>query len=133
MSRTAFTLIMLAIAGGMALILGLVGIYGVISYSVSQRTREVGIRLALGARQTEVAGMFVRSGLALTAIGAAIGIAAALALTRFMKSLLFEISPLDPLTYLGAAFALALTTAIASYLPARRTAAVNPVDALRSE
>ena len=99
MARTSFTLVMLAIAGGMALLLGVVGIYGVISYSVSQRTREIGIRLALGAPLGEVTGMFVRHGLVLSGIGAACGLAAAFALTRLMKSLLFDVSPADPLTY----------------------------------
>ncbi len=99
LARTSFTLVMLAIAGGMALLLGVVGIYGVISYSVSQRTREIGIRLALGAPLQEVTGMFVRHGLVLSAIGTACGLMAAFALTRLMKSLLFDVSPVDPLTY----------------------------------
>jgi putative ABC transport system permease protein len=133
LSRTSFTLVMLAIAGGMALLLGIVGIYGVISYAVSQRTREVGIRLALGAPRGELAGMFVRYGLVLAGIGIAIGLTAAIALTRFMKSLLFEISPLDPITYLGVAVALVLAAVVASYLPAGRTAGVDPVEALRAE
>ena len=101
LARTSFTLVMLAIAGGMALLLGVVGIYGVISYSVSQRTREIGIRLALGAPLQEVTGMFVRHGLVLSGIGAACGLTAAFALTRLMKSLLFDVSPVDPLTYVA--------------------------------
>ena len=99
MARTSFTLVMLAIAGAMALLLGVVGIYGVISYSVSQRTREIGIRMALGAQRQEVTRMFVRYGLGLAAIGIACGLAAAVAFTRLMGSLLFEVSALDPLTY----------------------------------
>ncbi len=107
MARTSFTLVMLAVAGGMALLLGVVGIYGVISYSVSQRTREIGIRMALGARQRELTGMFVRHGLLLAGIGLAFGFAGAVALTRLMASLLFEISPVDPVTYGAVAIGLA--------------------------
>ena len=99
MARSSFTLVMLAIAGGMALLLGVVGIYGVISYSVSQRTRELGIRMALGAPHGTLKAMVVRHGVLLAAIGVAFGLAAAVALTRLMSSLLFEVSPLDPLTY----------------------------------
>ena len=133
MERTSFTLTMLAIAGTMALALGIIGIYGVISYAVSQRTREIGIRLALGAQKKELKWMFVRSALTLTVIGVAIGIAAAAVLTQSMKSLLFGISPLDPITYLTVPLVLAAAAAIASYLPARRAASINPVEALRVE
>jgi predicted permease len=133
MARTSFTLVMLALAGGMALLLGVVGIYGVISYSVSQRTREIGIRMALGARRAELTGMFVRHGLLLASIGLAFGLGGAVALTRLMTSLLFEISPLDPVTYGAVAFGLAGAAALASYVPSRRAAAVEPVEALRAE
>jgi putative ABC transport system permease protein len=133
MAQTSFTLLMLAVAGGMALLLGVVGIYGVISYSVSQRTREIGIRMALGARQRELTGMFVRHGLALAAIGVACGLAGAVALTRLMSSLLFEINPVDPVTYGAVALGLAAAAALASYVPSRRAAAVEPLEALRAE
>ena len=133
MARSSFTLVMLAIAGGMALLLGIVGIYGVISYSVSQRTRELGIRIALGAPLGELKVMVVRHGLFLTAIGVALGIAAAAALTRLMVSLLFEISPVDPLTYAAVSAGLLTAAAAASYVPAHRASAVNPVEALRVE
>jgi len=133
MARSSFTLVMLAIAGGMALLLGIVGIYGVISYSVSQRTRELGIRIALGAPLGELKVMVVRHGLFLTAIGVALGIAAAAALTRLMVSLLFEISPVDPLTYAAVSAGLVTAAAAASYVPAHRASAVNPVEALRVE
>jgi predicted permease len=133
LARTSFTLVMLAIAGSMALALGIIGIYGVISYSVSQRTREIGIRLALGAQKSELKWMFVRSALTLTAVGVAIGVMSAAALMQLMKSLLFGISPLDPLTYISVPLVLAASAALASYLPARRAAAVDPVDALRAE
>jgi len=131
MARTSFTLTMLAIAGTMALLLGIIGIYGVISYAVSQRTREIGIRLALGSQKSELKWMFVRSALVLTVTGVAIGVVIAAALTQSMKSLLFGISPLDPLTYVVVPMVLCASAAIASYLPARRAAGVNPVEALR--
>ena len=133
LARTSFTLVMLAIAGSMALLLGIIGIYGVISYGVSQRTREIGIRLALGAPKSELKWMFVRSALLLTAVGVAIGVGTAAALMQLMKSLLFGISPLDPFTYITVPLVLAASAACASYLPARRAAAVDPVEALRAE
>jgi predicted permease len=133
MARTSFTLIMLAIAGSMALILGIIGIYGVIAYAVSQRNREIGIRLALGAQPSELQSMFVRHGLLLALTGLAIGLGAAAGLARLMSSLLFGISPLDPMTYGAGALILASAAALASYLPARRASAVDPVVALRAE
>jgi putative ABC transport system permease protein len=133
MARTSFTLVMLAIAGAMALVLGIVGIYGVISYAVSQRTREIGIRLALGARPRELEQMFVRHGLMLTAIGVVIGLGVAVGLSRLMSSLLYGVSALDPITFAAVPLVLATAAALASYLPARRVAAVDPVEALKAE
>jgi len=133
LSRTSFALVMLAIAGAMALLLGLAGIYGVISYSVSQRTREIGIRMALGARNQQVTRMFVRHGAALAGIGVAIGLAIAFVLMRLMSSLLFGVKAADPLTYGGVALGLAAAAALASYIPALRATAVDPVEALRAE
>jgi predicted permease len=133
MARTSFTLVMLAIAGGMGLLLGIVGIYGVIAYAVSQRTREIGIRVALGAQVSELRRMFVREGLLLAAIGTALGMIAAAGLTRLMSSLLFGITPLDPLTYATVPVFLLAAAALASYLPARRATIVNPVEALKAE
>jgi len=133
LERTSFTLVMLAIAGAMALALSLIGVYGVISYAVSQRTREIGIRLALGAQKGVLRWMFVRSALVLTGIGVVIGLGAAAALMRLMKTLLFGISPLDPLTFLAVPLILAIAAALASYLPARRAARIDPVEALRAE
>jgi ABC-type antimicrobial peptide transport system permease subunit len=104
----------------------------VISYSVSQRTREIGVRMALGARQRELTGMFVRHGLALAVIGVACGLAGAAALTRLMSSLLFEINPVDPITYGAVALGLAAAAALASYVPSCR-AAVEPLVALQAE
>jgi ABC-type antimicrobial peptide transport system permease subunit len=133
LARTSFTLIMLAIAGGMALLLGVAGIYGVISYAVTQRTREIGIRIALGARSGEVIRMFVRHGLGLAGIGVVVGLAAAFATTRLMASLLFAVSPIDPLTYGGVALMLAAATVFASYVPALRATGIDPAQALRAE
>jgi putative ABC transport system permease protein len=133
LARTSFTLVMLAIAGGMALLLGVIGIYGVISYSVSQRTREIGIRMALGSTQKAVTRLFLGYGLRLTAMGIACGLAAAAACTRLMSSLLFEVSPLDPVTFAGVPLMLVLAAALASYVPALRAAVVDPVEALRTD
>jgi putative ABC transport system permease protein len=133
LARTSFTLVMLAAAGGMALLLGVAGIYGVISYSVSQRTREIGIRMALGARKSEVTTMFLRSGLTLAAIGVVLGLVVAAPLMRLMSSLLFNVSPLDPLTYAAVAVSLVGAALLASYIPSIRATLVNPVEALRAE
>jgi len=133
LARSAFTLVMLAIAGGMALLLGVIGIYGVISYSVSQRTRELGIRLALGASQSSLKTMVVRHGIWLAAIGAAVGLAVSVGLTRIMTSWLYGISPVDPVTYIVVSLGVLAAAAAASYLPARRASGLNPVEALRVE
>ncbi len=133
LGRVSFTLTMLAIAGSMALALGIVGIYGVISYAVSQRTREIGVRMALGAQKRELKWIFVRSSLVLTGIGVAIGLAAAAGLMRLMKSILFGVSPLDPFTYVAVPLILVASAMLASYLPARRAASIDPVEALRAE
>jgi predicted permease len=133
LARTSFTLVMLGIAGGMALGLGVAGIYGVISYSVSQRTREIGIRIALGAQARSVTRMFVIHGLTLAGVGVAIGLAAAFGIMRLISSLLFEVSPVDPVTYAAVSLALTAATVLASYVPALRATAVNPIDALRAE
>jgi predicted lysophospholipase L1 biosynthesis ABC-type transport system permease subunit len=133
LARTTFTLVLLAIASGMALLLGIIGIYGVISYSVSQRSREIGIRLALGAPVQGLTRMFVRYGLVLSGIGAACGFLAALVVTRLMKSVIYDVSPADPITYGAVSAGLILAAALASYLPARRAARVDPAQTLRAE
>jgi len=133
MARTSFTLIMLAVAGSMALLLGVVGIYGVIAYSVSQRVREIGIRMALGAQTSVVTNMFVRHGLLLTTIGVVCGLVASFITMRLMSSILFHVKPIDPLTYTAVTLGLLGTAFLASYLPSRRAATVDPVDALRAE
>ena len=133
MARTSFTLVMLVIAGGMALLLGVVGIYGVIAFSVSQRTREIGIRMALGAQQQSLTGMFVRHAMILTSVGIAFGLVAAFIAMRLMAAILFHVNPTDPITYVAVTLGLVATAFIASYLPSRRAAAVDPVEALRAE
>jgi len=133
LARTSFTLVMLGIAGGMALLLGVAGIYGVISYAVSQRTREIGIRIALGAPAGAVTRLFVRHGIVLAGVGVAIGLVAAFGITRLMASLLFEVSPVDPLTYAVVSLLLFTATVLACYLPALRATRVDPIGALRAE
>jgi putative ABC transport system permease protein len=133
MAQTSFTLVMLAIAAGGALLLGIVGIYGVIAYIAAQRTREIGIRVALGAQVSDVSRLFVRHGLVLTAAGLVLGLAGAAGLTRLMSTLLFGVGALDPLTFATAAIVLGAVALLASYLPARRAARVDPVIALRGE
>jgi putative ABC transport system permease protein len=131
MASTSFTLVMLAAAGGIGLLLGLIGIYGVIAYAVSQRNAEIAIRVALGAGAGELERMFVYQGVVLAGLGIAAGLVSAAALTRLMSSLLFGVSPLDPMTYTVVAFILISVAMLASYLPARRSARVDPVEALR--
>jgi ABC-type antimicrobial peptide transport system permease subunit len=133
MARTSFTLVMLGIAGGMALILGLVGIFGVIAYAATERTREIGVRKALGAQSGKLHWLFVKYGLILGSIGTLIGIVGAIGATRLMTSLLYEVSPLDPLTYVLVGAIVIAAAGLASYLPARRAAAADPLIALRSD
>jgi ABC-type antimicrobial peptide transport system permease subunit len=125
--------VLLAIAGAMALLLGVIGIYGVVSYAVSQRTREVGIRLALGAQRSEIGGMFLRQGLALTLVGVAVGLGGAVGLARWMSVLLFDVSPFDPATYVGVSMALVAAAGLAAYVPSRRATRLDPNVALRVE
>ena len=133
MARTSFILALLGASGGMAFLLAVVGIYAVISYTVAQRSREIGIRMALGARHGELKRMFVGRGLVWSGIGVAIGLTAAAALSQLMSTLLFEIHPVDPLTYTAVAAGILAAAAVASYLPARRVTRVDPVEALRAE
>ncbi len=133
MARTSFTLVMLCVAGSMALLLGIVGIYGVISYTVSQRTREIGVRMALGAQRKALTAMFVRQGMWLAAIGIACGVAVSFTVMRLMSSLLFNVGAMDPGTYAVATVSVFAIAYLACYLPARRAAIVDPVNALRGE
>ena len=133
MERTSFTLVLLALGGVMTLALGVIGIYGAIAYAAAQETREIGIRVALGAPPGTVTGMFVRRGVLLTGVGIVGGLVSAMALTRVMSSLLFGIGPLDPLTYVAGSLLLIAAAAAASYIPARKASAADPVKALRAQ
>jgi predicted permease len=133
MARTSFTMLLLAIAAAVALLLGGVGIYGVVSYAVSQRTREIGVRMALGARRSDISRMVLREAMAVTLLGVAAGLACALALTRLMLALLFGVSPTDPGTLAAVPVLLAAVALLASWLPARRAAAIEPLEAIRYE
>ncbi|HVQ31022.1 MAG TPA: ABC transporter permease [Vicinamibacteria bacterium] len=133
LARTSFTMVMLLITAGMALLLGVVGIYGVTSYAISQRTREIGIRLALGALAPSLTWMVVLEGLKLAALGALCGLGVAFGLSRLLTSLLFGVSAADPATFAVVAATLLSASMIASYLPARRMTRVDPVAALRAE
>ena len=133
MAQTQFVLVILGIAASVTLFLGLVGIYGVIAYIVSQRRREVGIRMALGAQSDSVQRIFVSRGLSLTAIGLALGLVAAAALMRLLSSLLFGVNPFDPVTYVAVAASLGTVALIATWLPARQATRIDPMLALRSE
>jgi predicted permease len=133
LARTSFTLMLLGIAGTMALILGVVGVYGTISFSVAQRTREVGIRLALGSSAREITAMFIRQALKEAGVGLLFGLVAALALSQLMQSVIYGVSPTDPVTYVVASTALILAAGLASCLPAHRATRIIPVEALRAE
>jgi putative ABC transport system permease protein len=133
LAQASFTLTLLAIAAGVALVLGVVGLYGVISYIVTQRTVEIGVRLALGAEPARVRIMIVRQGVTVAVAGVIVGLVAASALTRLMASLLFEVSARDPVTFATVALALTAVSALATYLPARRAAGIDPLHALREQ
>jgi predicted permease len=133
LARTSLTLVLLAVAGAMALLLGVIGIYGVVSYAVAQRTREVGIRLALGAQRGEIGRMFLGQALTWTAAGVTLGMVGAIGLARWMSVLLFGVSPLDPATYGAVAAVLVAAAGLASYLPTRRVTRLDPTVALRVE
>jgi predicted permease len=133
MAQTSFALVMLGIAAGIALLIGVVGIYGVVAYAATQRTREIGVRMALGAQVADVRRMFLRHGLALTVTGIVLGIGVAVVLTRVMAAFLFGVGPLDPITYAAVSGALTVVALLASYLPARRASRVDPVTALRAD
>jgi len=132
MAQTSFALVMLAIAAGVSLALGLVGIYGVIAYIAAQQVREVGIRIALGAQPTDVSFLFVRQSLLLAGLGVSVGLGMALGLSRLMASMLFGVGATDPITYVVVSAGLAGVAVLAGYLPSRRAARVDPATALRS-
>jgi ABC-type antimicrobial peptide transport system permease subunit len=133
MADTSFAMVMLGIAAVVALLIGAVGIYGVIAYATAQRTREIGVRMALGARTGDVRSMFLRHGLSLTATGIVVGIGVAIALSQVLSSFLFGVGPLDPMTYAVVSGALAVIASLATYLPAHRASRVDPIVALRAD
>jgi ABC-type antimicrobial peptide transport system permease subunit len=133
LARTSFTLVMLGIAGAIALTLGIIGIYGVISYIVSQRQREIGIRLAFGAQGRDVLQMVLGQGAKLALVGVGIGMCAAFGLTRLMRNLLFGVTAYDPVTFAAVTVLLVLVALLACYIPARRSTKVDPMVALRYE
>lgn len=133
MSRTSLTLALLAVAGAMALVLGVCGIYGVIAYAVAQRRREIGIRLALGAQAAQIRNLFLRRGLIVAAAGLVLGLGGAVALTRLMTSVVFGVELLDPITFAAVPILLAAVAFAATYLPAQRALSLDPVETMRAE
>ena len=133
LSSRRFNMLLLGLFAALALVLASVGIYGLVAYSVTQRTHEIGVRVALGAQKGDVLALIVGEGMTLALLGVGIGLAGALALTRMMSGLLFAVSPTDPATFATITVILALVALAASYVPARRAARVNPLAALRSE
>jgi ABC-type antimicrobial peptide transport system permease subunit len=133
LGQPRFYLLLLIVFAGLAAVLAAVGIYGVMAYTVQQRTREIGIRIALGASAERVVGMVVRRGLTLAVLGVVLGTAGAYAVTRVLRSLLYGVGERDPLTFVAVAVLLALVALLASWVPARRAARVDPLAAMRAE
>ena len=132
-AQRRFSMLLLAVFAVVALFLAAVGLYGVVAYAVSQRTQEIGVRIAIGAQPGDVLGLIVGGGMKLAAIGVAIGLAGALALSGMVRAMLFELTPMDPASYAGTALVLLIVAAFACYVPARRATRVDPIVALRNE
>jgi putative ABC transport system permease protein len=128
-----FAVVLLGIVGALALLLAAIGLYGVLAFTVSQRTREIGIHMALGARARDVLVMVMKQGMSLVLVGIVLGVAGAYAVTRTIRSLLFEVGTTDPLTFVAVLVLLAVVGFVASYVPARRATKVDPLEALRYE
>jgi len=132
-ARPRMYAVLLTIFAGVGVVLAAVGIYGVLAYSVSQRTREIGIRMALGAQRSSVVALVLGESAALTAVGIALGVAGAAAATRYLEGMLFGLTPLDPATFVAVSLLFAAVAALAAWVPARRATAVSPLTALRCE
>jgi ABC-type antimicrobial peptide transport system permease subunit len=132
-STQRLSVVLLGTFAGLALLLAAVGLYGVLNYNVGQRTREIGVRMALGATPSSVVALILRHGLKFASLGLGIGMAASLGLTQLLKRVLFEISPFDPISFAAVAIMLAAIGALACWLPARRATRVDPMTALRAE
>jgi ABC-type antimicrobial peptide transport system permease subunit len=132
-AQRRFSMLLLALFAGIALFLAAVGLYGVVAYTVGLRTQEIGVRMAMGAQRGDVLGMVIGSGMKLALAGVAIGVAGALALSRLLQAMLFEVTPLDPPSYVVTAAVLLAVAALASFVPARRATRVDPLVALRTE
>ena len=132
-AQLSFVILVLGAAAAVTLLLGAIGLYGVMAYVVTLRTKELGVRIALGAQPSAVAGMMTRQGLALTALGVAAGLGFFALVARFLRSLLYGVTPNDPVTLAGASALLVLIALLASWIPARRAARVDPAEALRAE
>ena len=132
-ANRAFVMFLLLVSAAFALVLGSVGLYAVVSFLVSQRHREIAVRIAVGARAADIRDLVLREALVVAVLGMAVGLAAAVGLTRFMSAILYETSPLDVTTFVGVSLLMLAVALVASYLPARRAAAIDPIRALRWE
>ena len=132
-AQPRFSVVLMAAFSGIAVLLALIGIYGVISYGVSQRTREIGVRIALGAQREEVVNLMLRKGIVMVGVGLAVGVASALVLTRFLDALLYNVSAQDPKTFVAVGLGFAAVAWLATYIPSRRAAGVDPIRALKSD
>jgi len=133
MLQLSFTMLTLGVVAGLALLLGAIGLYGVLSYVVAERTREIGVRMALGATASAVRRMVVSQGARVVLVGVVIGVLVAFASTRLLGSLLYGVKPVDPIVFAAMSVMMVAIGALASYMPARRASSVNPIESLRSD